>query len=84
MKISGCDNAVAFFYPGESSSEVCTLQMFWEIILANMRQSTSLTLGILKSLYPRADLGVIGEGFVVTCSNEEALKLAEDSAVMAR
>jgi hypothetical protein len=27
MKISGCDNAVAFFYPGESSSEVCTLQM---------------------------------------------------------
>jgi hypothetical protein len=49
-----------------------------------MRQSTSLTLGILKSLYPRADLGVTGEGFAVTCSNEEALKLAEDSAVMAR
>jgi hypothetical protein len=50
-----------------------------EIILANMRQSASLTLGILMSLYPRADLDMEGEGFVVTCSDEEALKLVEDS-----
>jgi hypothetical protein len=47
-----------------------------------MRQSTSVTLGILKSLYPQADLDAVGEGFAVTCSNEEALKLVEDSAVM--
>jgi hypothetical protein len=47
-----------------------------------MRQSVSLTLGILRYLYPQADLDVAGEGFVVTCSNEEALKLIEDSAVM--
>jgi hypothetical protein len=53
-----------------------------EIILAKMRQSTSVTLGILKSLYPQADLDAVGEGFAVTCSNEEALKLVEDSAVM--
>jgi hypothetical protein len=53
-----------------------------EIILANMRQSASLTLGILKSLYPRADLDMAGEGFVVTCSDEEALTLVEDSGVM--
>jgi hypothetical protein len=53
-----------------------------EIILTNMRQSVSLTLRILKSLYPRADLDAVGEGFVVTCSDEEALKLIEDSAVM--
>jgi hypothetical protein len=53
-----------------------------EIILTNMRQSVSLTLRILKSLYPRADLDAAGEGFVVTCSDEEALKLVEDSAVM--
>jgi hypothetical protein len=44
-----------------------------------MWQSASLTLGILKSLYPRADLDVAGEGFVATCS-DEALKLVEDSA----
>jgi hypothetical protein len=44
-----------------------------------MRLSTSLTLGILKSLYPRADLDAVGEGFAVTCSDEEALKLVEDS-----
>jgi hypothetical protein len=56
---------------------------FQEIILTNMRHSTSLTLGILNSLYPRADLDVVGEGFVVTCNDEEALKLIEDSAVTA-
>jgi hypothetical protein len=45
-----------------------------------MRQSVSLTLGILMSLYARANLDVAGEGFVVTCSDEEVLKLVEDSA----
>jgi hypothetical protein len=45
-----------------------------------MRQSTSLTLGILRSLYPQADLDVASEGFAVTCSDEEALKLVKDSA----
>jgi hypothetical protein len=54
-----------------------------EIILANMRQSVSLTLRILKSLYPRTNLDTASEGFVVTCSDEEALKLVEDSVVMA-
>jgi hypothetical protein len=37
----------------------------------------------LKSLYPRADLDTVGEGFTVTCNDEEALKLVEDSAVTA-
>jgi hypothetical protein len=83
------DNAIAFFYPGESSSEACTLYMLdslstrsQEIILTNMRQSVSLTLGILRSLYPQANLDTMGEGFAVTCSDEEALKLVEDFAVM--
>jgi hypothetical protein len=39
-----------------------------------------LTLGILKSLYPQADLDAVSEGFVATCSEEEALKLVKDSA----
>jgi hypothetical protein len=52
-----------------------------EIILSNMRQSVSLTIGILMSMYTRADLNVVGEGIVVTSSDEEALKLVEDSAV---
>jgi hypothetical protein len=55
-----------------------------EIILANMRQSASLTLRILKSVYPRANLDVVGKGFMVTCSDKEALKLIEDSAVTTR
>jgi hypothetical protein len=52
-----------------------------EIILTNTRQSASLTLRILMSLYPRADLNAADEGFIVTCSDEEALKVVEDSAV---
>jgi hypothetical protein len=54
-----------------------------EIILANMRQLVSLTLGILKSLYPQVDLDAVGQGFAVTCTNEEALNLVEDSTVIA-
>jgi hypothetical protein len=52
-----------------------------EIILVYMRQSVSLTLGILKSLYPWADLDAAGEGFAATCTDEEALKLVKDSAM---
>jgi hypothetical protein len=83
-------NIVAFFYPGESPSDACAPQMLdslptrsREIILANMRKSVSLTLRILKSLYPRAELDAAGEGFAMTCSDEEALKLVENSAVTA-
>jgi hypothetical protein len=82
------DNAVAFFYPSEFSSAAHTPQMLdslpmrsRELILTNMRQSASLTLKILKSLYPRADLDTASEGFMETCSDEEALKLVEDSDV---
>jgi hypothetical protein len=84
------DNTIAFFYPSESSSDTRAPQMLdslpnqsQEIILTNMQQLTSLTLGILKSLYPQADLDVVGEGFVVTCTDDEALKLVEDSTVIA-
>jgi hypothetical protein len=53
------DNTIAFFYPGESSSDTRAPQMLGslpnrsrEIILTNMWQSVSLTLGIMKPLYP--------------------------------
>jgi hypothetical protein len=35
------------------------------------------------SLYPWADIDAAGEGFTVTCSDEEALKLIEDFVVTA-
>jgi hypothetical protein len=41
----------------------------------------SLTVRILRSLYPWVDLDAVGEDFMVTCSNEEDLKLIEDSTV---
>jgi hypothetical protein len=43
-----------------------------------MRKASSLTLWILKSLYPRADLDAVDEGFVTTCTEEEDDKLVED------
>jgi hypothetical protein len=43
-----------------------------------MRKSASLTLRILKSLYPWCDLDLVSEGFVSTC--REALKLVKDIA----
>jgi hypothetical protein len=82
------DNAIAFFYPGEFSTGTRAPQMLDSlptrsrgIILANMKQLVSLTLGILKSLYPRADLDAVGKGFATTYSYEEALKLIDDSAM---
>jgi hypothetical protein len=84
------ENVVAFFYPGESSTIVWAPQMLdsvltrsLEVILANMKYSTSLNLWILKFLYPWANLDVVGEGFAATCTDEEASKLVEDSAMMA-
>jgi hypothetical protein len=82
--------AVLLFYPKDPSSDVQTPQLLdglpnrcLEVILANMKQAASLTLGILKSLYPRADLDAAGDGFATTCTDEEALKLMEDSALTA-
>jgi hypothetical protein len=73
---------VSFFYPKDSSSAARVPQLLddpptrcREVILANMKPSVSLTLGILKSLYSRADLDTTGGSFVVTCIDEEALKL---------
>jgi hypothetical protein len=48
-----------------------------------MKQVTSLTLGILMSLYPRADFNTVGDSFATTNTDEQALKLVEDSAVTA-
>jgi hypothetical protein len=82
--------AVSFFYLKDPSSDASTPQLLddlqnrcREVIHANMKQAMSLTLGILKSLYPWADLDGVGEGFAVTCTGEEALKLVEDSDSMA-
>jgi hypothetical protein len=83
------ENMVAFSYTEDSTSVAQALQLLdvlltrsREVILANMRQLTSLTLGILKSLYPRANLDTTGEGFTMTFI-EEVSKLIEDSAVIA-
>jgi hypothetical protein len=84
------NKVVSFFYRKDPSSESRTSQLLdglpnlcREVIPANMKQSASLTLGILMSLYPQADLDASGDGFAVTCTNEEALKLVKDSALTA-
>jgi hypothetical protein len=81
---------VPLFYSKDPSPDARTPQLLdglpnrcREVILANMKQAASLTLGILKSLYPRDDLDAAGDGFAMTYTNEEALKLMEDSALTA-
>jgi hypothetical protein len=78
------ENVVSFFYPNDSSSAARAPQFLdgllsrsWEVILTNMKQSTRLTLGILKTLNPKADLDAAGEGFAMACTNEDARKLME-------
>jgi hypothetical protein len=84
------ENAVAFFYPDDPNSAAWAPQLLdslstqsWDVILANMKQLTSLTLRMLKSLYPWAGLNLTGEGFAVTYTDEEASRLMEDSTVIA-
>jgi hypothetical protein len=81
---------VSFFYPKDPSSDARTPQLInvlpnrcQDANLVNMKQAVSLILSILKSLYPRADLDVAGDGFAVTCTGEESLKLMKDSAFTA-
>jgi hypothetical protein len=82
--------ALSFFYPKDPSSDARAPQLqdgmsnqCREVIIANMKQAASLTHGILKSLYRRANLDAAGEGFAVTCIGEEAFKLVEDFALTA-
>ena len=48
-----------------------------------MLKASSLTLGILKSLYPRANLDVAGEGFAKDCESAQASRLVKDSVAAA-
>jgi hypothetical protein len=42
-----------------------------------MRKASSLTLGILKSLYPKAELDAAGKGFAPTCTEDETADLVQ-------
>jgi hypothetical protein len=80
------ENVVAYFYPDDSDSTARAPVLLdglsirsREVILSNMRKASSLTLGILKCLYPWANLDTVGEGFTVTCTEDEANRLVENS-----
>jgi hypothetical protein len=40
-----------------------------------LSETSRLTLGILKYLYPKVDLGAANEGFAATCTEEDANEL---------
>jgi hypothetical protein len=46
-----------------------------------MRKASSLTLGILKSFNPQANMVVAFEGVIVTCTEDDPNQLTEDSTV---
>ena len=54
-----------------------------ELMKKRMLRASSLTLGILKSLYPRANLDVAGEGFAKDCEPAQASQLVKDSIAAA-
>jgi hypothetical protein len=76
------ENVVVYFYPQDSDTASRTPELMdmlltksREVIASNLRKASSLTLGILKSLYPKVDLDAAGEGFMATCSKGEATNL---------
>jgi hypothetical protein len=83
------ENVVAFFYPDDLASASRAPRLLdglptrsREVILTKMKQSASLTLDILKTLYPQANLDMAGEGFAASCTEDEANTLVEDSSMM--
>jgi hypothetical protein len=77
-------NMVDYFYPQDSDTTPRAPELLdmlstrsREIILSNMRKASNLTLRILMSLYPKADLGAAGEGFAATCMEDEATDLVQ-------
>jgi hypothetical protein len=75
-------NTVAYFYPQDLDTMSRAPELLdmlptrsQEVIISNMRKVSSLTLGILKSLYPKADLGATAERFTTMCSEDEATNL---------
>jgi hypothetical protein len=73
------ENIVEYFYPKHADAKQRVPELMdalptqsREIIQKNMLKASSLTLAILKSLYPRADLVATSEGFATTCTREEA------------
>jgi hypothetical protein len=73
---------VWFEHPGHTYGGFVPSFSEWGMTISNMWKASSLTLGILKSLYPRANLDVANEGFAVTCTEDKADMLVEDSAMM--
>jgi hypothetical protein len=78
------ENVVAYFYPQNSDTTSRAPELLdmlptrsREVITSNMRKASTLTLGILKSLYPKVDIDPAGEGFATTCSKEEATDLVQ-------
>jgi hypothetical protein len=83
-------NVMVYFYPDDPTLAARAPVLLDElstrsrvVILANMRKAVSLTHGILKSLFPWADLDAAGECFVATCTEDEANQLIENSTVTA-
>jgi hypothetical protein len=68
-------------FPNMQPNERLVWQNFIMQKMGVTMESASLTLRILKSLYPQDNLDAAGEGFAATYSDDEGLKLIEDSIV---
>jgi hypothetical protein len=75
---------VVYFYPQDSDTAPRAPELLdmlstrsREIIISNMRKASSLTIRILKSLYPMLDLGTVDMGFTATCTKDEVTNLVQ-------
>ena len=86
----GRRKVVSYFYSGQAHTasqlpELLTTvpEKTRELMKKRMLRASSLTLGILKSLYPRANLDIAGEGFAKNCEPMQASQLVKDSVAAA-
>ena len=87
---TAAEKVVSYFHSGQAhtASQVPKLlaavpNKTRELMKKRMLKASSLTLGILKSLYPHANLDVAGEGFAKDCEPARASQLVKDSVTAA-
>jgi hypothetical protein len=87
---TAAEKVVSYFYSDQAhaASQVPELlsaapDKARELMKKKMLRASSLTLGVLKSLYPRANFDIAGEGFAKDCEPARAAQLVKDSVAAA-
>ena len=58
-------------------------QKFAEYLAGTSRNCVAQALGLVKSYWPRAKIGVLGDGMCSTCGHDQFVKFVEEAEPMA-